>query len=50
MSALASWTFTPQERSAGRAAARIQLAEWGLQDACDKVVRFELPVPALVHA
>ncbi|MET7335707.1 ATP-binding protein [Nonomuraea sp. NPDC005650] len=51
---LASWTFTPQERSVGRArrAARAQLAEWGLQPACDfaELLISELVTNAVRHA
>ncbi|WP_431924114.1 ATP-binding protein [Nonomuraea jabiensis] len=52
--ALASWTFTSQARSVRRArqAARAQLAEWGLQQACDyaELLISELVTNAVRHA
>ncbi|MBB5782290.1 ATP-binding protein [Nonomuraea jabiensis] len=52
--ALASWTFTSQARSVRRArqAARAQLAEWGLQQACEyaELLISELVTNAVRHA
>ncbi|MEV4018375.1 ATP-binding protein [Nonomuraea angiospora] len=52
--ALASWTFTSQARSVCRArhAARAQLVEWGLQQACDyaELLISELVTNAVRHA
>ncbi|MFG6200731.1 ATP-binding protein [Nonomuraea sp. JJY05] len=52
--ALASWTFTSQAVSVRRArhAARVQLAEWGLQQACDfaELLISELVTNAVRHA
>ncbi|MEV4575767.1 ATP-binding protein [Nonomuraea jabiensis] len=52
--ALASWTFTSQARSvrSARQAARAQLAEWGLQQACEyaELLISELVTNAVRHA
>jgi anti-sigma regulatory factor (Ser/Thr protein kinase) len=52
--ALASWTFTAQARSVRRArhAARAQLVEWGLQQACEyaELLISELVTNAVRHA
>ncbi|MEW1844684.1 ATP-binding protein [Nonomuraea angiospora] len=52
--ALASWTFSAQARSVARArhAVRAQLAEWGLQQACEyaELLVSELVTNAVRHA